>query len=311
MAVFLFVYIWEIIRESVANIFYAGFISINKNMRKLITLVLCILWAHPHFGQPAEPLPRVPVMTVGTFHFSYPNLDLVQTLPEDQISVLDEPFQSEIVAISNAILEFQPTIIAIEQTPNRQAAIDSLYILYLADDFQLPTGEEYQLGFRIGRMAGVDRIYCIDDFGRAYDNILEIFDDEQRRTRLGDHMREVMQELGLQLTKPKVTGIIDELTWYNRPERIRNSLAGYLYNAFQYEEEPGDFTGVDFESGRWFNRNLRIFRNVQRIPRGPDDRILLITGADHLNLLNIFFDISWEFELVSPLPYLEKARERL
>ncbi|TVR39512.1 MAG: hypothetical protein EA394_09540, partial [Bacteroidia bacterium] len=73
----------------------------------------------------------------------------------------------------------------------------------------------------------------------------------------------------------------------------------------------GDFTGVDLESGRWFNRNLRIFRNVQRIPSDPDDRILLIVGADHLNLLNIFFDISWEFELVSPLPYLEKAREML
>jgi len=47
---------------------------------------------------------------------------------------------------------------------------------------------------------------------------------------------------------------------------------------------------------------------MQRIPRGPDDRILLIVGAGHLNLLNPFFDASWEFELVSPLPYLEKAR---
>lgn len=281
----------------------------HKHMRNLILLALCFLWAHPHFGQPAEPLPQVPVMTIGTFHFSYPNLDLVQTLPEDQISVLEEPFQSEIIAISNAILEFQPTIIAIEQTPSRQAAIDSLYLLYLADSFQLPTGEQYQLGFRIGRMAGVERLYCIDDFGRAYDNILEIFDDEERRTRLGDHMRQVRQEMGLKDVKPKVTGIIDELAWRNQPDRIRNCLAGYLYNAFQYEEEPGDFTGVDFESGRWYNRNLRIFRNVQRIPRTPDDRILLIVGADHLNLLNIFFDVSWEFDLVSPLPYLEKARE--
>ncbi len=280
-------------------------------MRKLIFLALCILWANPHFGQPAEPLPQVPVMTIGTFHFSYPNLDLVQTRPEDQISVLDEPFQSEIVAISRAILEFQPTIIAIEQAPNRQARIDSLYLLYLADDFQLPTGEEYQLGFRIGRMAGVDKIWCIDDWGRAYDNILEIFDDEERRTRLGDHMRQVRQDLGLQDKAPKVTGIIDELVMRNQPENIRNCLANYLYGTFKYEEEPGDFTGVDFESGRWYNRNLRIFRNVQRIPRGPDDRILLIVGADHLNLLNIFFDISWEFELVSPLPYLEKAREML
>ena len=28
-----------------------------------------------------------------------------------------------------------------------------------------------------------------------------------------------------------------------------------------------DFTGVDFETGRWFSRNLKIFRNIQRIER--------------------------------------------
>ncbi len=71
------------------------------------------------------------------------------------------------------------------------------------------------------------------------------------------------------------------------------------------EEEPGDFFGVDLETGRWYNRNLRIFRNVQRIPKSPDDRILLIVGAEHLNLLNLFFDISKEYEFVSPLPYLK------
>ncbi|MDR4987790.1 MAG: DUF5694 domain-containing protein [Bacteroidales bacterium] len=280
-------------------------------MRKLILLALCLLWAHPHFGQPVDPLPRVPVMTIGTFHFSYPNLDFVQTRPEDQISVLDEPFRSEIIAISKAILEFQPTLIAIEQTSDRQTAIDSLYLLYLADNYQLPTGEEYQLGFRIGRLAGVTGIYCIDDFGSHYDNILELFDDEERSNRLGDHIRKTMQDLSFPMTAPKVSSIIDELVRLNQPENIRNSLASYLYIAFRYEEEPGDYTGVDFESGRWFNRNLRIFRNVQRIPRSPDDRILLITGADHLNLLNILFETSWEFELISPLPYLEKAREML
>ena len=82
----------------------------------------------------------------------------------------------------------------------------------------------------------------------------------------------------------------------------------YLLNPFKYEEKPGDFTGADFETGRWFNRNLRIFRNIQRIPHNSEDRILLIIGSDHLNLLNLFFDISKEFEFVSPLPCLENAK---
>jgi hypothetical protein len=66
--------------------------------------------------------------------------------------------------------------------------------------------------------------------------------------------------------------------------------------------------GVDFQSGRWFNRNLRILRNIQRIPHGANDRILVIFGAGHLNLLNPFFDASSRYQLVSPLPYLAKAK---
>ena len=279
-------------------------------MRKFTFLLCSLILAHAgiSFGQPAEPLPQVPVMTVGAFHFSFPNLDVVQTRAEDQISVLDEPYQSEIRAISRAILEFEPTIIAIEQPASRQARIDSLYLQYLAGHFPLPTGEQYQLGFRIGRMAGLDKIWCIDDWGRHYDNLQELFDDEERASRFDEYFRQVRQELGFQDIHPKVTSIIDELYNLNQPDQIKDNLAFYLFHPFRYEEEAGDFTGVDFETGRWFNRNLRIFRNMQRIPRGPDDRILLIVGAGHLNLLNPFFDASWEFELVSPLPYLEKAR---
>jgi len=104
--------------------------------------------------------------------------------------------------------------------------------------------------------------------------------------------------------------LINELNELNEPNKIEERLSFYLMNLFKYEEQPGDFTGVDFETGRWFNRNLRIFRNIQRIPHSANDKILLIIGREHLNLLNLFFDISKEFEFVSPLPYIERARNK-
>ncbi|MCQ5078267.1 DUF5694 domain-containing protein, partial [Alistipes putredinis] len=52
-----------------------------------------------------------------------------------------------------------------------------------------------------------------------------------------------------------------------------------------------------FETGRWFNRNLGIFRNIQRIESGPSDWILVILGAGHLNLLNYLFECSREYRL--------------
>jgi hypothetical protein len=277
-------------------------------MRKLKVLVCSIFFGFVSYGQSPDSPPQTKIMTLGVFHFDYPNLDAVKTDDKDKISVLEEPYQSEIIAISRAIYEFKPTIIAVERTPEKQPVIDSLYSQYKADKFNLGKNEIYQLGFRIGKLLDLDKIYCVDDWGRHYDNIQAIFNDSIRLSEFEHYFfnsRDTVYELPVPQTK--VSSIIDVLYEGNKPENIKERLATYLLHPFKYEEQPGDFTGVDFESGRWYNRNLRIFRNIQRIPYSSDDRILLIIGNEHLNLLNLFFDVSREFELVSPLPYLEKA----
>ncbi|HSL88385.1 MAG TPA: DUF5694 domain-containing protein [Ignavibacteriaceae bacterium] len=278
-------------------------------MKALLILLCGLFISNSTFGQSDDIPPQTKIMTLGVFHFAYPNLDAVKTDDKDKISVLEEPYQSEIIAISVAISDFNPTIIAVEWTPDNQPVIDSLYLQYKADRFVLGKNEIHQLGFRIGKHLNLDKIYCVDDWGRHYENIEAIFNDSVRLSKFEDyylHSRDTIY--GLSVSAGKVTSIIDELYKINRPEYIKERLSGYLLHPFKYEEQPGDFTGVDFESGRWYNRNLRIFRNIQRIPYNSEDRILLIIGSEHLNLLNLFFDTSREFELVSPLPYLEKAR---
>ena len=78
---------------------------------------------------------------------------------------------------------------------------------------------------------------------------------------------------------------------------------GYVLSTGE-AETISDYIGVDFETGRWFNRNLRIFRNIQRIETGPSDRILVIFGAGHLNLLNYLFECSPEYRLEEANKYL-------
>lgn len=255
---------------------------------------------------------KTKIMTLGVFHFDYPNLDVVKTAEKDKISVLDEPFQSEILAVAKALEEFDPTIIAVEYRPHEQVGIDSLYQLYISGAWELKAGEVYQLGFRIGLNSGLNKVYCVDDPGRHYENIEAIFRDSIRISRFEKFYFDHIDSGYLQaLSEKKVNSIIEELLMRNDPSSVRESLESYLIHPFKYEEQPGDFTGVDFETGRWYNRNLRIFRNIQRIPQNTGDRILLIIGSGHLNLLNLFFDISIEYELVSPLPYLESARNKM
>ncbi|WP_373314932.1 DUF5694 domain-containing protein [Gillisia lutea] len=73
----------------------------------------------------------------------------------------------------------------------------------------------------------------------------------------------------------------------------------------KYGSEEGDFFGANFETGCWFSRNLKIFRNILRINAGPEDRILVIYGAGHMNVLNLLFDSSPEFELMNTNSFLK------
>ncbi len=278
-------------------------------MKKLLILLCGVfIISSSSFGQTKDILPQTKIMTLGVFHFAYPNLDAVETEEKDKISVLEEPYQSEIIAISKALCDYKPTIIAIEVAPDRQFRIDSLYSLYKNNQLILGKGEAYQLGFRIGKNLNIPTIYCVNDWGRLYDNVEELFNDTTRAAKFEEYYLNSPDSIYKpQESSKKVSSIINELNRLNQPNEIKERLSVYLLNPFKYEEQPGDFIGVDFETGRWFNRNLRIYRNIQRIPHRADDRILLIIGREHLNLLNLFFDVSKEFEFVSPLPYLERA----
>lgn len=283
-------------------------------MRRILALVLMLTATPAAYAQSnTDTTPpsstKTPVLTLGVFHFEYPNLDAVTTNEEDQISVLDEPYQAEIRSIVASLQTFRPTLIAVEALPAKQHEIDSLYAAYLAGRMELRRTEVHQLGFRLGKLLGLERIHAIDDAGRHYPNLMEIFADSSRRARFERYYLTSPDTVyALERTAGRVTSIVDALEQANDPDVVKAELGMYLIRQFKYEEEDGDFTGVDFETGRWFNRNLRIFRNIQRLPRTADDRVLLVIGSGHLNLLTYLFDVSKEFDLVSPLPYLQNAR---
>ena len=102
----------------------------------------------------------------------------------------------------------------------------------------------------------------------------------------------------------KQGGILAQLRHLNNPELIKKGLGNYLIGHFKYESQEGDYTGTDFESGRWFNRNLRIFRNIQRASKDKGKRILIIFGAGHMNILNYLLECSPEYRLLDVNDYL-------
>lgn len=281
------------------------------NIKKAL-LFLCCLMVMPFVSAQDIEQEKIPVLTLGTFHFDFPNLDRVQYDVDEVIDVLAPKYQAEIETLVDALSEFQPTIIVIEQPMGMQCKTDSLYQLYQYGQYTLKRAEYEQIGFRLAKRLGINRIYCVDEWGKHYENIKRILEDENSEDFTSfensfynhpDSIKEYYPESIFQKQ-----GIISELISLNNPENIRKSLGNYLIGHFKYEANYHDFIGTDFETGRWFNRNLRIFRNIQRITTSSDDRILVIFGAGHMNILNYLFDCSPEYELQDVSKYLGQGR---
>lgn len=249
------------------------------------------------------------VMTLGTFHFNFPNLDVEKTNEEDQIDVIEPQYQKEIENIVNKLAGFKPTVIVIEREPHMQKEYDSLYNRYLQGNHTLSRSEEQQLGFRLAKKLGLDKLYCVDAWGAKYPDVeAKVYGrDSIAKQNFMNFFYKNPDTLKRVSSKQifKTQGILAELKRLNNDNELKQSLGDYLIGIFKYETEDNPYFGVDFVTGWWFSRNLRIFRNIQKINAEPNDRMLVIFGAGHMNLLNIFFEASPEYRLVKVNDYLE------
>ncbi len=68
-------------------------------MKYYLTVILALLITTV-FAQPNK---KIEVLTLGSFHFNFPNLDLIKSKAKDQIDVLEPKYQKEIEEIVERI----------------------------------------------------------------------------------------------------------------------------------------------------------------------------------------------------------------
>ena len=92
-------------------------------MNKFFFVLIFVLIIHFFCNKKNEKMvsvEQIEVLTLGTFHFHFPNLDVAQIKEEDKIDVLDSVYQEEIQNIVLKLVRFQPTKIVIEARPEFQ-----------------------------------------------------------------------------------------------------------------------------------------------------------------------------------------------
>lgn len=243
---------------------------------------------------------RAELLLLGVFHFADPGLDAYK--PRFTVDIRSPKRQLEVEDVVNRLTEFRPTKIALEWRTSDQPRADSLYRAYLAGTYELGTNEVYQLGFRLAKKLGHSRVYLVDAPGRAY---LSDAEGRAQAASLGVNVDSALnndpwdarfrQLYAYDDSLKSVMTLRSFLAYINTPQRLRKGHGHYAIGSFKLDK--GDnYVGVD-DATQWYNRNLRIFNNVQRITDSTAERILVIIGAGHLPILRFVAEASPEYRL--------------
>ena len=250
--------------------------------------------------QPSEYFPKekTKVLVVGTFHLAYPGLDVIKTAGEDKIDVLVDPKKTELSEVVAYIKKFKPNKIAIEAFENWNA-MDKLRG-YSNGEYRDERDERFQIAMRIATELDLDTLYSID--AESFDSDLVQLDTTYFKNlfqdfdfKSDDPFNDLYQKWFISRSKniPKVH-LLDYLKHINSPESHQYGYGSYLVGDFKLDHGRG----ADILSIWWYNRNLRIFRKLQGITDDTNDRILVVIGNGHAEILRQLLESSPEYEFV-------------
>lgn len=216
------------------------------------------------------------IILVGTFH--YP----------DRFDIFSQDVQKQINEFTNRLASFHPNKIAVEFPHEMQTELDKLYARSAEYSFEenvvygnverygaiVPfksVNEIVQVGFRLGQKLNLDKIYGIDEDIELSDELLDKITPYMDLNSFFEKMR--------MITEP-AKDLRELYSILNSDECIAVDHSVYLdINKIN----PGKYEGSQFVL-QWYERNLKIFSNLQNICE-EGDKVLVLIGSSHLQIL--------------------------
>jgi len=247
----------------------------------------------------------VRVLFLGSYHFANPGKDINNVDTDD---VLLPQRQAELQALSHALVAFAPTAIAVERVAP-PPYVDPKWKQYNEAMLLNDRDERVQIGFRLARNAGIDRVYAIDetpDEGEPdYHPYLPLASFAERTGR-SDNLEAIvdLSPLVKRFEEAQTTDTIPELLMMWNGEQFLDAVDGVYWSVLTFgqgEEQPGPEL-----SAFWFLRNAKIFNKLTQVTE-PGDRVIVVYGAGHGPWLREIIHRTDGYELEPVEPYLEAA----
>ncbi len=228
------------------------------------------------------------IILVGTFH--YP----------DRFDIFSHDVQNQINEFTNRLASFHPNKIAVEFPYGMQNKLDKLYARSAEYSFEenvvygnveryssvVPfksVNEIVQVGFRLGKKLNLDKIYGIDEdielSGELLDKITPYMD-----------LNSFFEKM-LMITEP-AKDLKELYSILNSDECITVDHSVYLD---MNKINLGKYEGSQLVL-QWYERNLKIFSNLQNVCE-KGDKVLVLIGSSHLKILKELITASSEMDL--------------
>lgn len=274
--------------------------TIVKTMSNAVKAGLCVAGLALGLGtaQAADEA-KPQVMMFGVFHFANPCRDMVKS---DQINVMTAEPQAYLDRLAQRIVDdYKPTKILIEYSPADDQKWQAQYQAYLTGGEALGSNENYQLGFRIGKLAGgiPVRGYDEQEIGWEADALFKVM--PVANPALQAEVERMIGQISRETAEAHRTKSLGELLMdANDPEKDRLNKSFYIMtNGVSVD---GKFEGAT-ASASWWHRNFRMYARIQQQAK-PGERLLVIGGQGHTAILKDFLAIDSHMDGVDIRPLI-------
>lgn len=244
---------------------------------------------------------KIQVLNFGTFHFGA-TTDAHKTEFDEH----SKKNQQEAHSIAAMLAAFQPTVILVETVPEYNEELQANYEAYLTNpdmNFEHPTETEL-LAFELGRLSGTNRIYGIDHKLRYNYRIGSEIENKVDPIWYDKFFQDPFSYCPeMNLINEGNSSLLDRLKLMNQQRFLDFAITGNADMLTHAGTENG-FEGAD-EAAKYYQRNLRMYSNMNRIELKEDDRVFILMGASHTAFFRDFLSRSPKYEMVNTLDYLK------
>jgi hypothetical protein len=272
-------------------------------------LLLAALLLSPFAAQAQDAAaPVADFLFLGSYHMDNPGRDVHNTRADD---VLAEKRQREIDEVVRLVERYRPTRVMIETDAGAQARVDAEFDASCHGDRPLDGDEREQLGYRIACDLGLPGVVAVDwnDLGPIADEngvdylaAIERAGQQEERAR---HM-EIGRRNAARSQQVLDNGTIGDMLLHLNSDGWLEANARAYFHIGLYGT-AGDPAGANWMM-LWFGRDQRIFNNIVRHTE-PGDRVLVIYGAGHGNLLRQLAEDSGFYRVHDATHWLDPTAE--